>query len=70
MKQDLNANEAVAAAEEEDNQLPPFEILSCSNTAAFHFSLSNAALAIVSIIMEGEIDENICWKFVTRSERD
>jgi hypothetical protein len=44
MKPDLSAKEA--AAEEEDNQLLPFEILSCSNTAAFHFSVSNAALAI------------------------
>jgi hypothetical protein len=45
MKLDLSANEA--AAEEEDNQILPVEILSCSNTAAFHFSLSNAALAII-----------------------
>jgi hypothetical protein len=47
MKQDLSVNAAVAAAEEEDNQILPVEILSCSNTAAFHFSLSNAAFGII-----------------------
>jgi hypothetical protein len=42
MKQDLSVSEAVAAAaEEEDNQILLVEILSCSDAAAFHFSLPN-----------------------------